>query len=72
MNKFEKWKKEVDELLFEKIEMRSDELPDYEYLKAFDDGLQPFEVAPDVIHQAMDCFGLFWEGDDYIGPKVSE
>lgn len=52
------WMMEVNNLLYEKLGLYSDELPDYEYLDSFQAGKHPDEVAPEVIHQAMACFGL--------------
>ena len=63
MTEFQEWMKEVDKLLGNSVGMTSDELPDYLYRDAFDDDLEPDEVYGDVLHQAHDCFGLFWEGD---------
>ncbi len=46
---FEEWKRQVRDIVFDAITMDLDDLPDWDYRVAFDDGVTPVDAASFVL-----------------------
>ncbi len=42
---FNSWMKELDECLYESVGVTSQDLPDWDFFDAFEDGLEAYEAA---------------------------
>lgn len=51
---FDAWKAKVDALIQRKTGLSADDLPDFCYVDAFDDGATPAQTARDAIRAARD------------------
>lgn len=57
MVNFEQWKKKVDQAINKEASITSDDLPDFSYYDAWEDGLTPGEAAQEALKEAGWSFG---------------
>jgi len=51
---FAQWRKAVDEQICKRVGLNADDLPDYDYVGAYESGRAPAGVASSVIRAARD------------------